>query len=43
MKLQELAPALGKPDGTIRKMLSKMKASQLIEETEAGYRALIPA
>jgi NADPH-dependent 2,4-dienoyl-CoA reductase/sulfur reductase-like enzyme len=43
MKSKEIASALGKQDDTIRRMLYKMKASHLIEETAQGYRALVPA
>lgn len=42
MKSKEIALVLGKRDVTIRRMLYKMKASGLIEETEQGYRALVP-
>ena len=42
VQLKEIASALGKRDETIRRMLSKMKASDLIEETVQGYRALVP-
>jgi NADPH-dependent 2,4-dienoyl-CoA reductase/sulfur reductase-like enzyme len=41
MKPKEIALALGKLDGTIRKMLFEMKASRLIKETEQGYVALV--
>src|SRR5579859_4645712 len=42
MKPKEIASALGKRDESIRRMLYKMKASGLIEETGQGYRALVP-
>lgn len=41
MKPKEIALALGKLDGTIRKMLFEMKASRLIKETDQGYIALV--
>src|SRR5579859_992846 len=41
MKPKEIASALGKRDESIRRMLYKMKASGLIEETEQGYRAVV--
>lgn len=42
MKPKEIALALGKLDGTIRKMLFEMKASSLVKETDQGYVALVP-
>ena len=42
MKPKEIALALGKLDGTVRKMLFEMKASKLIKETDQGYVALVP-
>lgn len=42
MKSGEIALALGKRDQTVRKMLSSMKASSLIEATDEGYVALVP-
>ena len=42
MRPKEIALALGKLDGTIRKMLHEMKASDLIKATNEGYISLIP-
>ena len=42
MRPKEIALALGKLDGTIRKMLHEMKASDLIQTTNEGYISLIP-
>ena len=43
MTSKEIALALGKRDETIRRLLNKMKTGDVIEETEQGYRALVPA
>jgi NADPH-dependent 2,4-dienoyl-CoA reductase/sulfur reductase-like enzyme len=42
MKAKEIALAVGKQDGAIRKMLYDMKASSLIKETGDGYLSLVP-
>lgn len=42
MKPKEIAQALGKADGTIRKLLYEMKGSGVVRATEQGYLALLP-
>lgn len=42
MKSKEIALVLGKREVSIRKLLYRMKTSSLLEETEQGYRALVP-
>ena len=42
MQSKEIASALAKQNEAIRKMLYRMTASGLIEETGQGYRALVP-
>ena len=42
MRPKAIALTLGKPGGTIRKMLHEMKASDLIKTTDEGYLSLIP-
>jgi hypothetical protein len=39
MRPKEIALALGKPDGTVRKLLFDMKACELVRETGQGYVA----
>jgi NADPH-dependent 2,4-dienoyl-CoA reductase/sulfur reductase-like enzyme len=41
MKPKEIALALGKPDGAVRKLLFDMKASSLVKETGEGYVASV--
>lgn len=42
MTSKEIVLALGKRADAIRRLLNKMKADDVIEETEQGYQALIP-